>query len=68
MVISHKIFERKMGYRGSKSAIDSFAVKEQRVDDNYLVLINPRLRCTLRGLGRDSLIKYSYGLSWTTCT
>ena len=68
MVISHKMIERKMGYRGSKSVIHkSITVKEQRVDDNYLRLINPRLRCILTGLERDYLIKYSYGLSSTTC-
>lgn len=40
-------------------------VKEQRVYGNYFGLVNPRLRCILRGLERDFQIKY-YVLSSTT--
>ena len=62
------MIERLMGYRGSKSAISkSIVVKEQRVDGSYFGLINPRLRCTLAGLKRDYLIKYSNGLCLTAC-
>ena len=68
MVISQLIIERLMDDRGSKSAIPkSVVVKEQRVYGSYFGLINPRLRCTLTGLERDCLIKYSYGLCSTTC-
>jgi len=67
MVISQLIIERLMDDRGSKSAIPkSVVVKEQRVYGSYFGLINPRLRCTLTGLERDCLIKYSYGLCSTT--
>ena len=54
MVISHKIFEREMGNRGSKSSINkSVLVKEQRVDGSYIGWINhPLLRYTLRGFER----------------
>ena len=43
MVTSHKMNESKMGYRGSKSEIQSpqptvFSVKEQRVDGSYFGL------------------------------
>ena len=36
MVISKKMSENEMGYRGSKSALVSSTVKEQRVDGSYL--------------------------------
>jgi len=52
-VTSHKIDEKKMGDRGSKSEIQSpqpnvFSVKEQRVDGSYFGFY-PKLRCTLMG-------------------
>jgi len=56
MVISPKMSENEMGYRGSKSVFlnpqpKEITVKEQRVDGswfiNYTKLIN--LRCTLMG-------------------
>nr|YP_010390639.1 LAGLIDADG endonuclease [Fusarium asiaticum]UPX02658.1 LAGLIDADG endonuclease [Fusarium vorosii]QJT58170.1 LAGLIDADG endonuclease [Fusarium asiaticum]QJT58225.1 LAGLIDADG endonuclease [Fusarium asiaticum]QJT58280.1 LAGLIDADG endonuclease [Fusarium asiaticum]QJT58335.1 LAGLIDADG endonuclease [Fusarium asiaticum] len=59
MVTSQKILEKGMGNRGSKSTVFVrklyTVVKEQRVDGscNGLV-INPLLRCTLRGFERIS--------------
>ena len=53
MVISQKITEKEMGYRGSKSEIKKpqptkFSVKEQRVDGSWFIKINLlSLRCTL---------------------
>ena len=38
MVISHKMKETEMGYRGSKSLLDISKVKEQRVDGSCLEL------------------------------
>ena len=35
MVISHKISENEMGYRGSKSDLIIKSVKEQRVDGSW---------------------------------
>lgn len=68
MVISHKIIERLMGYRGSKSTIlNNIVVKEQRVDGSYSGLTNPGLRYTLTGLKRDYLIKCYNGLCPTAC-
>jgi len=55
MVITQKISENEMDYRGSKSEFLSpqpfeISVKEQRVDGSYFGSItNPRLRCTLTG-------------------
>jgi hypothetical protein len=57
MVISQKMSENKMGYRGSKSEFLSPQpkgnfVKEQRVDGSYFGITSkpiPRLRCTLTG-------------------
>ncbi len=54
-VISHKIIERAMGYRGSKSVLKSNIVKEQRVDGSWLVKTN--LRCILMGFERNYQIK-----------
>ena len=53
MVISHKMSENEMGYRGSKSEFlnpqpNEISVKEQRVDGSYFG-ISPKLRCTLTG-------------------
>ena len=42
--------ENKMGYRGSKSILESNIVKEQRVDGSWFVAkIARSLRCTLMG-------------------
>ena len=58
MVISQKIFERKMGNHVAKS--ERFvSVKVQRVYDSWceiMVLIS-HLRCTLMGLERDYRVK-----------
>lgn len=63
-VTSQEILERKMGYRGSKSAIGLYrptsqirpgAVKEQRVDGSYAN--NIALRCILMGFERSYQIK-----------
>ena len=53
MVISKKMSENEMGYRGSKSEIlnpqpKEISVKEQRVDGSCFGL-SPKLRCTLTG-------------------
>ena len=62
MVTSHKMNESEMGYRGSKSVLESNAVKEQRVDGSWNVLAksksNTFLRCTLMGFERNYQIKY----------
>jgi hypothetical protein len=61
MVTSHKMIEREMEYRGSKSVvIDSYStVKEQRVDGSYIGhrRLSPMLRCTLMGLERDYQVR-----------
>jgi len=55
MVISQKMSENDMGYRGSKSEFPhpqpkEIYVKEQRVDGSYFGSVSiPRLRCTLTG-------------------
>jgi hypothetical protein len=55
MVISQKMSENEMGYRGSKSEFllpqpIEISVKEQRVDGSYFGSVSiPRLRCTLTG-------------------
>jgi hypothetical protein len=54
MVISQKISEKKMGYRGSKSA---YAVKEQRVDGSWYGVNILYLRCTLTGFERNYQVK-----------
>jgi hypothetical protein len=55
MVISKKMSENEMDYRGSKSKLwfnkQSF-VKEQRVDGSYFGK-SPKLRCTLMGFERN---------------
>jgi hypothetical protein len=56
-VISHKIDENKMEYRGSKSVFNN-TVKEQRVDGSwFLAKIARSLRCTLMGFERNYQIK-----------
>jgi hypothetical protein len=50
MVTTYKMSENEMGYRGSKSILNTDIVKEQRVDGSYLgSLYYPKLRCTLMG-------------------
>jgi hypothetical protein len=51
-VISQKMSENKMGYRGSKSKLESNFVKEQRVDGSRWKKLN-HLRCTLMGFERN---------------
>ena len=64
-VISHKMKETEMGYRGSKSdknyknplsKVINFSVKEQRVDGSCFGLI-PKLRCTLMGFERNYQVR-----------
>ena len=64
MVISYKMNESEMGYRGSKSflfknnsqPLINKSVKEQRVDGSYFGY-NPRLRCILTGFERSYPVK-----------
>jgi len=58
MVISHKIDEKKMGNRGSKSELNLVSVKEQRVDGSWCIGIKMHLRCTLMGGKSRYPIKY----------
>nr|YP_010721293.1 hypothetical protein P4C85_mgp20 [Cyathus jiayuguanensis]WDS46487.1 hypothetical protein [Cyathus jiayuguanensis] len=65
MVISHKMSESEMGYRGSKSdkiykypqsKEINLSVKEQRVEGSYFIYIYHnlmKLRCTLMGFERN---------------
>jgi LAGLIDADG endonuclease len=59
MVISHKMSENEMGYRGSKSenrnpSPNRISVKEQRVDGSWFLAPLARgLRCTLMGFERS---------------
>ena len=62
MVTRHKIDEKKMGYRGSKSDFFMESVKEQRVDGSWWIsnIKFPKLmhlRCTLMGFERNYRIK-----------
>ena len=61
MVTSHKMIEREMEYRGSKSVVidSNSTVKEQRVDGSYIGhrRLSPMLRCTLMGLERDYQVR-----------
>lgn len=53
-VISHKIDEKKMGNRGSKSEFISNSVKEQRADGNWCIKLKLMyLRCALTGFERN---------------
>ena len=53
-VISHKIDEKKMGNRGSKSEFISNSVKEQRADGNWCIKSKLMyLRCALTGFERN---------------
>nr|YP_009517168.1 LAGLIDADG homing endonuclease [Blastosporella zonata]YP_009517205.1 LAGLIDADG homing endonuclease [Blastosporella zonata]AYE93092.1 LAGLIDADG homing endonuclease [Blastosporella zonata]AYE93093.1 LAGLIDADG homing endonuclease [Blastosporella zonata] len=61
MVTSQEMSENEMGYRGSKSEIQSpqpkvISVKEQRVDGSYFGFY-PKLRCTLMGFERNYQFK-----------
>ena len=62
MVISHKMKETEMGYRGSKSEFvtQTETVKEQRVDGNYCIAKKQtmQLRCTLMGFERNYPVKF----------
>ena len=50
MVISYRMSENEMGYRGSKSVYIKYTVKEQRVDGSCCIKSNLMLlRCTLMG-------------------
>ena len=58
MVISQKIDEKKMGYRGSKSDFITKSVKEQRVDGSWCInFVSMHLRYTLMGFERNYRIK-----------
>jgi len=63
-VISLKMCENIMDYRGSKSTIlNNIVVKEQRVDGSWFIksqLIN--LRCTLQGFERNRDIKLGFNM------
>jgi len=59
-VISHKMNESEMGYRGSKSESVKDSVKEQRVDGSWSIKAKSKkmlLRCTLMGFERNYQIK-----------
>jgi len=54
IVISHKIDEKKMGNRGSKSEFISNSVKEQRADGSWYIKSKLMyLRCALTGFERN---------------
>jgi len=57
-VTNHKMIEREIGYRGSKSDFILKSVKEQRVYGNWgnIYKLGP-LRCILRNFERNSQIK-----------
>ena len=65
MVISQKMIENEMGYRGSKSEIKSpqpkeISVNEQRVDGSYFDLSQcdkSKLRCILMGCESSYQVK-----------
>ena len=49
-VISQEMSENEMGYRGSKSILNYFIVKEQRVDGSFCIKTKiMQIRCTLKG-------------------
>jgi hypothetical protein len=57
MVISQKMKETEIGYRGSKSEFSN-SVKEQRVDGSYCIKYKfMQLRCTLKGFERNYQIR-----------
>jgi hypothetical protein len=54
IVISHKIDEKKMGNRGSKSEFSLNSVKEQRADGSWYIKFKLMyLRCALTGFERN---------------
>src|SRR6266516_1970857 len=65
MVISQKVIEKEIGYRGSKSDFYTYlktdlklkSVKEQRVDGSWQVGGASCLRCTLTGFKRNYQIR-----------
>jgi hypothetical protein len=58
-VISRKINENEMGYRGSKSKLNFKFAKEQRVYGSWWIRSRSiHLRCTLMGFERNYQIKY----------
>jgi hypothetical protein len=58
-VISYKINEKQMGYRGSKSVLLINTVKEQRADGNWCIIPTKKmhLRCALMGFERNYQVK-----------
>ena len=56
-VISHKMIEIEVGYRGSKSLMNNFIVKEQRVDGSECEFSTTHLRCTLKGFERNYQVR-----------
>ena len=59
-VTSYDMNESEMGYRGSKSVLESNTVKEQRVDGSYCIKAKSnlmQLRCTLMGFERNYQVK-----------
>jgi hypothetical protein len=59
MVISQKMMETEMGYRGSKSIIlEQNIVKEQRVDGSWFLAKARSLRCTLMDFERNSQVRF----------
>ena len=56
-VISYKIIEKEIDYRGSKSIMYNFIVKEQRVDGSWCRVYTPHLRCTLTGFERNYQVR-----------
>jgi hypothetical protein len=60
MVISQKMNESEIGYRGFKSGIyNNIAVKEQRVNGSWCGKNFPHLRYILVGFARNYLTKIS---------
>ena len=56
MVITHKMNENEMGYRGSKPLLYNSKIKEHWVDGSYFGP-NPKLSCTLKGFERNYQVK-----------
>ena len=56
-VISHKMIEIEVGYRGSKSLMSNFIVKEQRVDGSWCGFSSTHLRCTLMGFEKNYQVR-----------
>ena len=60
MVISQKMYESKIGDRGSKSIISNIIVKEQRVNGSWYENKFSYLRCTLVGFERNTPLRNLY--------